>query len=142
MKNRHIILGLVLPLFFCGKLLAQEEDHGLTYRNANNGLGGLCYATYDYVGIDTHNAPPGIWRNDCVRSLILTNVRVGCVIQIDDSKHGDRSDDWCLITVKKTSPRYVVGSFETPIDDDYIKLEFFADDGHLDGKVSSIKIIN
>jgi hypothetical protein len=78
-------------------------------------------------------------QNDEARSVVLRNVRVGCRITVFDSPDGHRSDDYCVITVIRASPRYVVGTFERTFSDDVVEVRYTPRNG-LDGKVSRIRI--
>lgn len=143
-KTKFILLFTITILVssIANKAYSQES-HTLEFRSKNNGDGGLSLGLRDFVGAASNaDAPDALFHNDDARSLLLFDVRVGAVIQVDDSKNGDRSDDWCLITVKQSAWRYIVASFQNSYEDDYVKVEFHATDGKLDGKVSSVKIIN
>ena len=73
------------------------------------------------------------------KSCVLQGVRAGAVISVFDSADGDRSDDWTVITVKKTHPRYVITTFESNIDNEYVDVRYAQKNGR-DGKVSRIDV--
>jgi len=79
-------------------------------------------------------------ENDEIRSAKLTDVRKGAKIRVFDSTKGSTDDDHCTITVKKPHGHgYVVESFESSYEDDYVKV-VYAERNGLDGKVSRIRI--
>ncbi|MET0406240.1 MAG: hypothetical protein ABW123_27730, partial [Cystobacter sp.] len=78
-------------------------------------------------------------QNDEIRSAKLFNARVGAVIRVYDSPSGATNDDYCIITVKKSSPEYTIGTFERSYEDEYVNVAFIRKNG-LDGKVSRIRI--
>ena len=78
-------------------------------------------------------------QNDEARSAKLLNVRVGCVISVFDHPRGNRTDDFCVIQVKQSSPEYTVGTFERSYEDAYALVSYGRKNG-LDGKVSRIRI--
>lgn len=78
-------------------------------------------------------------KNDEIRSLEIQVVKVGCKIIVYDNPSGKTNDDWCVITVKKMTSSYIIGSFENTYEDDIVKVEFHKKNG-LDGKVSRIVI--
>ena len=81
----------------------------------------------------------GGFTNDDARSLILLNVRKDAIIRVYDSPDGKTSDDWMEIWVKKEVQQYIVGSFETNIDDDVVKATCHPNNG-LNGKVSRVEV--
>jgi hypothetical protein len=92
-------------------------------------------ATYtDKAGQNTKVTP-----NDEARSMKLLDTRVGAVITVYDSPDGVTNDDYCTIRVKKSSPEYIVATFERSYEDEYVTASYANKNG-LDGKVSRIRI--
>jgi len=83
-----------------------------------------------------NNEPIG---DNKAKSCILRSVREGAVISVFDSPSGDRSDDWAVVTVKKTHPRYVIPAFESDVDDDYVQVKYLRKNG-LNGNISRIDV--
>lgn len=77
--------------------------------------------------------------NDQASSLRLKNVRVGCIIKLYDHPRGSLTADWCQIEVLKSSPDYVVATFERTYTDEFVSVTFFHKNG-LDGRVSRIEL--
>jgi len=78
-------------------------------------------------------------QNDEARSTKLLNVRAGCVISVFDDPNAARTDDFCIIQVKRSAPEYVIRTFERSYEDEYV-LVSYANRNGLDGKVSRIKV--
>ena len=79
------------------------------------------------------------FTNDDACSVILSNVRAGAVIKIYDDPEGKTTDDWMEITVKKQVQQYIVGDFQTNIDDGVVTATYFPNNG-LNGKVSCVTV--
>jgi hypothetical protein len=77
--------------------------------------------------------------NDEARSLVLSNIKPGYVIQIYDDPGCSTGDDWTEITVRQDFSRLVIESFETNRDDSDILVAHHHHNG-LDGKVSCVKL--
>lgn len=106
----------------------------ITFYEGNGASQGIVQTVEDNPG---QNFKPV--KNDEIRSAKLQDVRPGCVIRVYDNPDGKEDDDWCTVTVKKTHPGYIVGSFQENLDDDYVKVQWVKYNG-LDGKISRIKI--
>lgn len=78
--------------------------------------------------------------NDEARSAILSLLPAGAVFVVYDSPNGNREDDFTIVRIKQNLPlSYTINSFEGNVNDNYIEMQFFRNNG-LDGKISSISI--
>ncbi|MCH9692252.1 MAG: hypothetical protein K0U59_09380 [Gammaproteobacteria bacterium] len=78
--------------------------------------------------------------NDEARSAILFMVPAGTLFIVYDSPSGSREDDFTIVRIKQDIPlTYTINSFEGNVNDNYIEMQYFRNNG-LDGKISSITI--
>lgn len=106
----------------------------IVFYEGNGGSQDICQTIDDGAGQDLRAEP-----NDEARSVKLLNVRQGCILSVFDHPGGNTNDDFCVITVKRSSPEYTVGTFERSYEDEYVHVSYARKNG-LDGKVSRIRV--
>ena len=106
----------------------------IVFYEGNGGSQDIVHTTDDSPGQDFRPR-----QNDEARSVKLLNVRAGCVISVFDHPRGERTDDFCIIQVKRSSPQYTVETFERSYEDEYVLASYARKNG-LDGKVSRIRV--
>lgn len=106
----------------------------LVFYEGNGGSQEIKQVLSDAPGQDLRASP-----NDEHRSVKLLNVREGCIISVFDRPDGGTSDDFCIIEVKRSSPEYIVATFERSYEDDDVLVSYARHNG-LDGKVSRIRV--
>ena len=82
--------------------------------------------------------------NDEARSLYLSQVAVGTVVEVYDNPDCRTNDDWTSIRVNTSTARTLLGSFEISSGSlsapDQLDVTYNRDNG-LDGKVSCVRIV-
>jgi hypothetical protein len=106
----------------------------VVFYEGNGGSQDIVHSTTDAAG---QNFRPN--QNDEARSVKLLDVRPGCTITVFDSPDADRTDDFCVVQVKRSNPEYIVATFERSYEDEYVLVSYARKNG-LDGKVSRIFI--
>ena len=61
------------------------------------------------------------------------------MVWVFDSPSGNTADDFCVVHVKRSSPEYIVATFERSYEDDDVLVSYGRRNG-LDGKVSRIRV--
>ena len=83
-------------------------------------------------------------KNDEARSVTLSNVAAGVVLEVFDSPSASKHDDWAEIHVLQPVTSMCIGTFEQNIDTPSISMTYHPASGiiknGLDGKVSNIKV--
>lgn len=77
--------------------------------------------------------------NDETRSMVLTQVSAGTLIEVYDDPDCETSDDWTEILVKRAALRITVDGYEQSFENDDLLVTHHHDNG-LDGKVSCVRI--
>ncbi|MBF2047940.1 hypothetical protein HJG54_06570 [Leptolyngbya sp. NK1-12] len=106
----------------------------IVFYEGNGGSQNIVHTIDDSPGQDFH-----LRQNDEARSVKLLNVRQGCFIEVFDHPEGQRSDDFCVIEVRRSSSEYTVNTFERSYDDEYVIVSYANNNG-LDGKVSRVRV--
>ncbi|WP_081864851.1 toll/interleukin-1 receptor domain-containing protein [Chondromyces apiculatus] len=116
------------------------KTNAIAFYDAGRASGRSLGDVFDYPGqrINLQTATDSL-ANDQARSCVLHNVRPGAVITLFDSPAGDRGEDWIVITVKRSHPRYTVETFERDVNDDYVQIRYMRK-RKLDGRVSRVEI--
>ncbi|WP_089787495.1 hypothetical protein [Chitinophaga sp. YR573] len=106
----------------------------IVFYEGNNATQNIVQTVEDAPGQDFRPV-----QNDAIRSARLFGVRPGCELRVYDSADGTTNDDFCIVNVKRSTPEYVVGTFERSYEDEYVIVSFIRNNG-LDGQVSRIKV--
>ncbi len=59
-----------------------------------------------------------------IRSVVLENVKAGTKMRLYDNNWGHKDDSWAELTVKQPHPHYVLHSFRSNYEDEFVKAEY------------------
>lgn len=62
--------------------------------------------------------------NDEARSMMLSGLILGSTIAVFDGKWDTTGDDWATVYVEQSSLRYVVDTFHTSYEDEFVKVTY------------------